>query len=70
VCGIGRGPSLIALWEGAVPCPLLQNFRFLNLIRRIFVDCLALNQRMQCMVVDGGRVIIRSKPFIASEVMN
>jgi len=49
---------------------------------RIFVDGLALkcifitkrcpNDRthgMQCMVVDGGRVIIRSKSFIDSEVI-
>jgi len=72
----GIGPSSIPLWEGAVPSPP----KFLILKRHIFVDCLALkfifitkrypNDRthgMQCMVVDGGRVIIRNKPFIDSE---
>jgi len=68
--------------HGRGQCPFLQNFRFLILKIRIFVDCLALkfifilvtkrcpNDRthgMQCVVVDGGRVVIRSRPFIVSE---
>ena len=74
--GLGGDP----LWEGALgQCPLLQNLRLLTWKRLIFVDCLAIkfifiikrcpNDRrngMQCVVVDGGRVIIRNKPFIDS----
>ena len=78
--GLGGDPPRSLYGRGH--CPLIQNFRFLILKRHIFVDCLALkfifitkrcpNDRthgMQCMVVDGGRVIIRSKPFIDNEVI-
>jgi len=63
-------------------CPLLQNFRFLILknvffcrlfrAKIIFITKRYPNDRthgMQCVVVDGGRVVIRSKPFIDSEVI-
>ena len=75
---LGGDPSLSLFGSGQ--CPFVQIFRFLILKRHIFVDCLALKfifitkrcpddrtHGMQCMVVDGGRVIIRSKPFIDSE---
>jgi len=43
VCGVMRGPSLILLWEGAVPPSLIQTcVRFLIVKRHIFVDCYAL----------------------------
>ena len=81
-CGIGRGASSIPLWGGQ--CPLLKNFRFLILNRRIFVDCLLFsakiylyNQKMPKWqfawdaVHAGWRwmLIIRSKPFIDSKVI-